>query len=49
VSTFARRLFSDMELERKFEMITSRRSVTLGSLHFDQKSPIVHADRTNTR
>jgi hypothetical protein len=42
-------VFSDMELDRKFEIATSCRSVTLGSLEPDQQYPIVHAERINTR
>ena len=49
MSTFARRVFSDMELDRKFEIATSCRWVTLGSLVPDQKYPLVHVERINTR
>ena len=49
MSTFAHRVFSDMEHDRKFEIATSCRSVYLGSLEPDQKYPIVHAERINTR
>ena len=38
-----------MELDRKFQIATSRRSVTLGSLVPDQQYPIVHEERMNTR
>ena len=37
-----------MELERKFEIATSCRSVSLGSLEHDREYPIVHAERINT-
>ena len=42
-------VFSDMELDRKFEIATLCRSVVLGSLVPDQQYPIVHAGRINTR
>jgi len=38
-----------MELDRKFEIATSCRSVSLGSLEPDGQYPIVHAERINTR
>ena len=38
-----------MELDRKFKIATSFRSVSLGSLEHDQQYPIVHAERINTR
>ena len=38
-----------MELDRKFEIATSCRSVSLGSLEPDRLYPIVHAERINTR
>ena len=49
MSKFAHRVFSDIELDRKFEIVTSCRSVSLGSLVPDQRYPIVHAERINTR
>jgi len=49
MSSFAHRVFSDMELDRKFEIATSCRSVSLGSLESDQQYPIVHVERINTR
>ena len=49
MSTFRHRVFSDMELDRKFEIATSCQSVSLGSLEPDQRFPIVHAERINTR
>jgi hypothetical protein len=38
-----------MELDRKFEIATSCRSVSLWSLEPDRAYPIVHAERINTR
>jgi len=38
-----------MDLDRKFEIATSCRSVSLGSLEPDRPCPIVHAERINTR
>ena len=38
-----------MELDRKFEIATSCRSVSLRSLEPDQQYPIVHAERINMR
>jgi hypothetical protein len=38
-----------MDLDRKFEIATSCRSVSLGSLELDHPYPIVHAERINTR
>jgi len=38
-----------MELDRKFEIATSCRSVSLGSLEPDRAYPIVHAKRVTTR
>jgi hypothetical protein len=38
-----------MELDRKFQIATSCRSVSLGSLEFDRAYPIVHAERITTR
>ena len=38
-----------MKLDRKFEIPTSYRSVSLGSLEPDRAYPIVHAERKNTR
>jgi hypothetical protein len=38
-----------MELDRKFEIAKSCRSVSLGSLEPDRAYPIVHAERINTR
>ena len=49
MSTFTHWVFSDMELDRKFEIATSSRSVSLGSLGPDQQYHIVHAERINTR
>jgi len=45
MSTFAHLVFSDMELDRKFEIATSCRSVTLGSSEHDQHYPIVRVKR----
>ena len=47
--TFAHWVFSDMELDRKFEIATSCRSVSLGSLEPDQRYPFVQSERINTR
>jgi len=49
MSTFTHWVFSDMELDRKFEIAKPYRSVSLGSLEPDQQYPIVHAERLNTR
>jgi hypothetical protein len=49
MSKFAHRIFSDMELDRKFQIATSCRSVSLGSLEHNQEYPIVHAESINTR
>jgi len=38
-----------MELDRKFEIATSCRSVSLGTLEPDRAYPILHAERINTR
>ena len=38
-----------MEFDRKFEIATSCRSVSLGSLEPDGAYPIVHAEGINTR
>ena len=38
-----------MELDHKFEIAMSCRSLLLGSLEPDQCYPIVHAERINTR
>jgi hypothetical protein len=38
-----------MELDRKFEIATSCRSVSLGSLEPDRAYPIVRAERIHTR
>ena len=38
-----------MELDRKFQMATACRSLTIGSLRPDQQYPVVHAERVNTR
>ena len=38
-----------MDLDRKFEIASSCRSVSLGSLKPDRAYPIVHAERINTR
>ena len=38
-----------MMLDCKFEIDTSCRSVSIGSLEPDQQYPIVHAERINTR
>jgi hypothetical protein len=38
-----------MELARNFEIASSCRSVTLGSIEPDQQYPVVHAERINTR
>ena len=38
-----------MEMDRKFEIAKSCRSISLGSLEHDQQYPIVHAERINTR
>jgi hypothetical protein len=38
-----------MELDRKFEIATSCRLVSLGSLEHDRAYPIVHVERINTR
>jgi len=37
-----------MEADHKFEIATSYRSVSLGSLEPDRTYPIVHAERINT-
>ena len=44
MSTFPHRVFSDMDLDRKFEIATSCRSFTLVSLVLDLQYPIVHAE-----
>jgi hypothetical protein len=49
LNSLANRLFSDMELDRKFEIATSCRSVSLGSLESDRAYPIVRAECINTR
>jgi len=38
-----------MKLDRKFEIPTSCRSLSLGSLEPDRAYPIVHVERINTR
>ena len=38
-----------MELDSKFEIATSYRSVSLCSLEPDEQYPIAHAERINTR
>ena len=38
-----------MELDRKFEIATSFRSISLGSLETEHAYPIVHVERINTR
>ena len=38
-----------MELDRKFEIAMSCRSISLGSLVLERAYPIVHAQRINTR
>ena len=43
------RVFSNMELGGKFEIATSCRSFSLGSLEPDHPYPFVHAERINTR
>ena len=48
MSTFAHRVFSDMELDRKFEADMLCRSVSLGSLEPNQQYPIDHAERINS-
>ena len=40
--------FTDMELYRKFQMVTACRSLTLGSLRPNQQYPVVHAEPVNT-
>ena len=47
-TTFAR-VFTDMELDRKFKVTTACRSVKFGSLHPDRQYPIVHAEQANSR
>ena len=49
LNTFTHRLFSEMELDCKFEIATSCLSVSLGSLEPDRPYPIVHAERVTTR
>ena len=49
MSKSAHRVFTDMELHRKFEIATSCRSVSLGSLEPYKQYPIVGAKRINTR
>ena len=49
MNSYAHRLFSDMELDRKFEIATPCRSVSLGSLEPESLYPIVHIERINTR
>ena len=44
MSTVAHRIFSDMELNRKFEIAKSCRSVSLVSLETDHQYPIVHVE-----
>jgi len=48
INKFAR-VFTDMEFDRKFQMATGCRSVTIGSFLPDHQYPIVHAERVNTR
>ena len=49
MSIFEHRVFSHMELDRKFEIATSCRSVTLGSLEPVLQYSIVGAVRINKR
>ena len=49
MSKFAHRVFSDMELDRKFEIAHSCRSVPLGSLEPDKQYPIVHEEHITMR
>ena len=41
--------FTDMELDRKFQMATACSLLTIGSLGPDQHYTVVHAERVNTR
>ena len=49
MSTFDNLMFSEMEIDRKFGITTSRRSVSLGPLEPDCAYPIVHTEHINTR